>query len=119
MRPFLGIFFLCWFITLFLPWWSVLIPALFLGAWLFEKSAHAFLIGFIAAGMAWFVQAFYIHIANDAILSTRIAETISVGSPWVLLLITFIIGGLLGGFGTLLGVQSKHVLRSTDNPQST
>lgn len=115
MRPFLGIFFLSWFFTLFLPWWSVLIPAVLLGAWLLEKSFYAFLIGFSAAGLAWFAQALYIHIANDAILSTRIAETLSVGSPWILLLITFTIGGILGGLGTMLGVQFKHVLRTTDN----
>lgn len=114
MRPFLGIFFLCWFFTLFLPWWAVLIPAVLLGAWLLEKSFYAFLIGFSAAGLAWFAQAFYIHIANDAILSTRIAETLSVGSPWILLLITFIIGGILGGSGTLLGVQVKHLLKPSD-----
>lgn len=111
MRPFLGIFFLCWFFTLFLPWWSVLIPAVLFGAWLLEKSFQAFMIGFSAAGLAWFVQAFYIHLANDAILSTRIAETLSVGSPWILLLITFFIGGILGGLGTLLGVQVKYLLK--------
>lgn len=114
MRPFLSIFFLCWFFTLYLPWWSVLIPAILLGAWLLEKSLHAFLIGFSAAGLAWFAQVFYIHIANDAILSTRIAETLGVGSPWILLLITFFIGGILGGMGTLLGVQCKQVLKPTD-----
>lgn len=114
MRPFFGIFFLCWFFTLFLPWWSVLIPSVLLGAWLLDKSFYAFLIGFSAAGAAWFVQALYIHIANNAILSTRVAETLSVGSPWVLLLITFVIGGILGGLGTLLGVQCKHMLKPTE-----
>lgn len=111
MRPFFAIFFLCWFFTLFLPWWAMLIPAILLGAWLLEKSLNAFLIGFSAAGMAWFIHVLYIHIANDAILSTRIAETFGVGSPWILLLITFFIGGILGGLGTLLGVQFKHVFR--------
>lgn len=110
MRSFIAIFFSTWLLGLFLPWWSVLVPALVFGAWLFDRGLPAFLTGLSATGLAWFIQALYIHIANEAILSTRIADMIQVGSPWVLLLITFLIGGLLGGLGTLLGYQIKTTL---------
>jgi len=118
MRAFVTLFFFCWVITLFLPWWSLLVPAVIVGAWLFEQNLRAFVIGFAAAGLAWFVQALYIHIANDAILSTRMAETLGVGSPWALLLITFIVGGLPGAFGTLLGFRFKRLLQPTESTQT-
>ncbi len=110
MRSFIAIFFSTWLLGLFLPWWSVLLPALVFGAWLFNRGLTAFLTGLSAAGFAWFIHALYIHIANEAILSTRIADMIQLGSPWVLLLLTFLIGGLLGGLGTLLGYQIKTTL---------
>lgn len=110
MREFIYILISCWFLNLFLPWWSALIPALFFGAWLIHSSLRGFVIGFTAGGAAWFLHAFYIHFANEGILSTRIAELLSVGSPVLVLCITFIIGGLIAGLGTLLGVQLKSVL---------
>lgn len=112
MRPFIAILFFTWLVNLFLPWWSVLIPAILFGAWLFDKGTSAFVTGLFAAGLAWFGHSLYIHFANDAILSTRIADMMQVGSPWVILLLTFLIGGLLGGMGTLFGYQFKANLRS-------
>lgn len=110
IRPFIAIFFFTWFLGLFLPWWSVVIPALFFGAWLFDRGLVAFFTGLGASGLAWFAQALYIHIANEAILSTRIAEMLQLGSPWVVLLLTFLMGGIPGGFATLLGYQIKSAL---------
>lgn len=110
MREFFYILISCWFLNLFLPWWSALIPALLLGAWLFNKSLRGFIVGFTAAGMAWFLQALYIHIANNGIITGRIAETLGIGSSFFVLLITFFIGGLIGGLGVLLGVQIKLAL---------
>ena len=100
-----------WLFTLFLPWWGVFIPAIILGAWLFEKAFASFITGFLATGFAWFLQVLYIHIANDAILSTRVAELIGVQSPWVILLITFLIGAIPGSLGCLLGTLLKLNLR--------
>lgn len=111
MRAFFLIFLTTVFLNLFLGWWAVLIPSILLSAWLIEKGGVAFVIGFTAGGFAWFCHALYIHIANDGILSTRIAEMIQVGSPWTVLAITFLIGGLLGGFGSLFGYQFKKALR--------
>lgn len=111
MRAFLAILFFSWFLTLFLPWWGIVVPCLIFGAWLIEGGVRAFLIGFFAAGLAWFLQALYIDIANESILSTRIAEMMGVGSHWIILLATFVIAALLGGFATLTGYFLKAVLK--------
>jgi len=112
MKAFISILFFTWFFNLFLPWWSVLIPALFFGAWLTDRGVHAFFIGFFAAGIAWFLQALIIDVANNFVLSTRIADTFSLPYPWFLLLITFLIGGVMGGMGTLCGYLFKHTFRT-------
>ena len=111
MRSFLMVLLLTWFLNLFMPWWSVLFPSLLVGLWLSETGKKAFSIGVLGAGLAWFGHALYIHFANNAILSTRIADMMQVGSPFLVLLITFVIGGLLGGMGTLMGYLFRKNLR--------
>ncbi|MCC5942694.1 MAG: hypothetical protein JJU37_14225 [Balneolaceae bacterium] len=116
MRAFLAILILSWVGTLFLPWWILFIPAFFFGVWMIENGFAAFTIGFTGAGFAWFLQALYIHIANGAIVTTRIAEMMGVGSPWLILVLTFLVGGLPGAIGALTGYLLKINLKK--NPES-
>lgn len=111
MRAFLAILFFSWLLTLFLPWWGIVVPCLIFGAWLIEGGGRAFLIGFFAAGLAWFLQALYIDITNESILSTRIAEMMGVGSQWIILIATFLVAALIGGFAALTGFFIKAVLK--------
>lgn len=114
MKEFVLILFFSWLFTLFFPWWGLLIPTFIVGAWLLKSTFSAFLIGFLGAGFAWFFQALYIHFANEGILSSRIAEMMGVGSPWIVLMITFIIGALAGGIGALTGYLMKVNLKKSD-----
>ena len=72
-------------LNLFLPWWSIAIPGLLFGYILNKKSGASFGWGFVALFVLWGGQAFYIHVANDGILSTRIAEMLGVGSPLIVI----------------------------------
>lgn len=119
MRAFLAIFSATWFLNLFLPWWSVVIPGILFGAWLLHHPRTAFLTGFTAGGIAWLAHAVLIHIGNNGILTARIAELLQVGSPWLVLLITFLIGALPAGLATLTGFQLKTVLQTQPRAQST
>jgi len=112
MKAFIAILFFSWIVSLYLPWWGVFIPAIIFGAWLLNRSLTAFITGFLAVGLAWFLHALFIHFANDGILSTRIADMMGVGSPWVVLLITFLIGGIPGGLGTLAGYLFKALFQA-------
>lgn len=92
-----------WIFSLVLPWWSIAIPGLVFG-YQFEKNKWAsFGWGFLALFLLWGGQALYIHIANDGILSTRIATMLGVGSPYIVILVTGVIGGLVSGLATLTG----------------
>ncbi len=68
----------------------------------------------MAVGFAWGVHAFYIHIANEGILTARIAEMIQIGSPYIIILFTFLIGAVIGGLGTTTGYYFKSVFRKND-----
>lgn len=114
MRNFIILFFCFWIVSLLLPWWTLIIPAVLLGATLFDRSLTAFIIGFASLFAAWSVQVLYIDLANESILSGRMAEMLGVDQSWLVILITAVIGGLIGGMGTLLGSQIRQLLRPAD-----
>lgn len=92
-----------WLLNLVLPWWSIALAGLVLGYQFNKKAGASFGWGFLALFLLWGGQALYIHFANDGILSGRIAETLQVGSPWLVILATAVIGGLVGGLATVTG----------------
>lgn len=118
MRNFIILFFCFWIITLFLPFWTLLIIAVVLGATLFDRTVTAFFVGFVSLFAAWFVQVLYIDIANESILSGRMAGMFGVDQNWLILLITALIGGFIGGLGTLLGSQIRQLFRPS-KPQNS
>lgn len=115
MKAFVPIFVTAWLLSLFLPWWSVLIPALFFGAWLTQGSVKAFFSGFFGSGIAWFLQALYIHIASGGILTGRMAEMTGLGDAWAILLGTFLIAALPGGLAALTGYHFKMGVQKPDS----
>lgn len=92
-----------WLAGLLLPWWSLAIPCLVLGGWFGEGRSSSFLAGFLGIGALWLAQALYIHIANEGILTTRIAELFSLPHPLLVILVTAVTGGLAGGCSALTG----------------
>jgi len=90
-------------LNLFLPWWSIAIPGVVFGYFFNKKAGASFGWGFLALFILWGGQALYIHFMNDGILSTRIANMLGVGSPFLVVLITGILGGLVSGLATLSG----------------
>lgn len=90
-------------LNLFLPWWSIGLPGALLGYLFKQKGAASFGWGFLALFLLWGGQALYTHFANDGILSSRIAEMLGVGSPFIVILVTGVLGGLVSGLATLSG----------------
>lgn len=99
-----------WLLSFFLPWWSVFIPGLILGASLGRSGGHSFLWGFAGIAGLWLLQTMIIDIQNNGILTKRIAGLFSLPSGWLIILITVIIGGLIGGLTTLTGYLLKKLL---------
>jgi hypothetical protein len=64
----------------------------------------AFLKGFLSLFILWFGICFWLSFKNSHILAEKISLLIlNVSSPFLLVLITALIGGLVGGFSALSG----------------
>lgn len=63
----------------------------------------AFIAGFLGIFLLWIVLAGWTNYSNAEILSSRVAQLMGVGSPMLLILVTGIVGGLVGGFAGLTG----------------
>lgn len=93
-----------------LPWWSFVIPVALIAVWRKQSPAQSFLAGFAGVFILWIVVATLKDMANEHILATKVAGILPLGGSYILLiLITGIVGGLVGGLSALTG----SYLRST------
>ena len=101
---------LSYLITMFFPWWSVVIIAFILGFSFKIKGWAAFLAGFAAMTALWAGFAIFMDVQNGAILSQKVANLFQLPQSNYLIYITGFIGGLLGGMGSLTGQLFRDAL---------
>ena len=91
------------FITgLFLPWWGVAIAAFIVALIIHQGAARAFLSGFLGVMLLWCLLAAWWNSQNDGVLSAKIATVLPLGgNAFLLILVTGIVGGLVGGFAAM------------------
>ena len=107
--------FACFLAELFLPWWSLVIVCVLLGFFLEKINRFPFLVGFLAVFILWSGFAAWIDHANLSILSARVIQLFPVPpSSALLILITGIIGGIIGGFSVLTGHSFKSLTKKKD-----
>lgn len=94
------------------PWWVNVITGLLLG-FLARHWVQAFITGLIIPFLLWGGTATVIDQYNQQILSGRIAELMSLPSPYLLVLTTGIIGALIGGLSMSTGFLLKSWLRGS------
>jgi hypothetical protein len=96
---------------LFLPWWVIAIAGFVVAFAIPQKAGLAFLSGFVALFILWAGLSFYMSNANDNLLAHKISILfIKVDNPFLLFIVTGIIGGLVAGLGSLSGRLFKKVL---------
>ncbi len=89
---------------LFLPFWSVAIVAFVLSLIFNSRGPRSFLAGFLGVALLWSAAAWAIDMSTASILSEKIANILPLeGNVTILILITALLGGLVGGFGALSG----------------
>ena len=86
-------------VAYFLPWWSVAIVAFFIGG----RSRKAFLAGFCGVALCWLVAALTHDLANDHILSSRMAVLFKLPNYSLFMCVTVLVGGLIGGLAAWSG----------------
>ncbi|MEF3078660.1 hypothetical protein [Winogradskyella poriferorum] len=89
-----------------LPWWSIMTAALATSLFIPLKKAAVFFVPFLAILVFWGIYSFILSSANDYTLAKRIAVLLPLdGNPFILMLITGIIGGLTAGIAAVFGKQ--------------
>ncbi|HWJ89678.1 MAG TPA: hypothetical protein VNR87_01120 [Flavisolibacter sp.] len=89
---------------MFLPWWSIALVALVVAILLPQRTGLDFLSGFIGIFLMWAVVSTWIDIANEHILSHKLAQVLPLGgSSLLLVVVTAFVGGLVGGFAAMAG----------------
>jgi len=89
---------------IWLPWWSIAIVALAVAILLRLSPGYGFLAGFLGIFLCWALTASWIDVQNDGILSSKVSQLLPLGgSRLLLILVTGLVGGLIGGFAALTG----------------
>jgi small-conductance mechanosensitive channel len=89
---------------LYMPWWTIAVSAFIVAVLIHQPPARSFLSGFLGIFILWLALSWYIDVANDGILASRIAVLLPLGgSVFMLIFVTAIVGALVGGLGALTG----------------
>ncbi|MBT8246024.1 MAG: hypothetical protein HKP48_02775 [Winogradskyella sp.] len=97
----------------FLPWWSVMLASFISAVLIRLKKSAVFFVPFLAIAVFWIAYAFYLSSANDFILAKKIAVLLPLeGNPYLLMLLTGVLGGIAAGISAVFGKQVALVLKS-------
>lgn len=88
-------------LELFLPWWSIALAA-FAGG-LALKSNFNFVAGFIAIAVLWLAKIMIVEFSAAAPLAEKVAHIFTLPGKTSLIIVTCIIGGVVGGLGAVTG----------------
>jgi len=91
-------------LCLFLPWWLIAVAAFVVAVAIPQKAGIAFLSGFLGVFFLWAIMSFMLSNANGHLLAHKVSLLIMhIDSPFLLIMITGLIGGLVAGLGALSG----------------
>ena len=92
-----------WLAQSTIQWPAIALVGILAGAWTGYSGGRNFALGFLAGALVWGSYAIWLDVANEGLLSGRIGELFAgIGSAGVLA-VTVLLGGLLGGMGSLTG----------------
>jgi len=86
-----------------LPWWGVLVGSTLATIFVYNKALSSFFAGFIGLGTLWFYMAYQIDIVNQSLLSNKVATLLGLTSGFHLVIVTALLGALIGGISALTG----------------
>ena len=99
---------LCGLAELLFPWWSAAVVAFVLGWLVGGKPARSFAMGFCGVGVLWLAVALLHDIANEHILSQRMATLFTLPNYSLFIVVTVFVGELVGG----MAAWSASLLRN-------
>jgi hypothetical protein len=90
------------------PWWVAAIIAFVTALYAGKKPGQAFWSGFAAVFIVWVVLALFKSVPNNHVLASRVAVLFHLPGWTILLILTSLIGGLVGGMSALSGVLVRR-----------
>jgi hypothetical protein len=101
----------CFIAGLFLPWWSIAIVAFLVGLLFPQRMGMSFISGFTGVFVLWLLLCTWIDLKNEGILSHKIALLFPLGgSSLSLILLTALIGAIVGGCAALSGSSLRGLV---------
>ena len=108
----------CYIAELFFPWWIIAVCAFVVNLFLPTKGFNAFLSGFLGVGLLWLIFAWLIDIDTSSLLTDKIANQFGLNSSSLLVALTGMVGGVVGGFAAMSGSLFRN-LRQSEEPKSS
>lgn len=93
-----------------LPWWVLPLIAATATFFFPLTGGKSYATGFAAGTLLWTAVAIIQNAGNAGLLSGRIGQLFMGLQPYQLLMLTGLMGGLLGGFGALTGTYFRLVV---------
>lgn len=99
----IAVLLISWLLQTFLPWWTMAIGAFATGLFFRQNGYRSFLAGLVGVGLLWFGMVYFIDSSTGSILSSKVAAIFPTKTVGLLMMITAVIGGLVGGFASMTG----------------
>ena len=97
-------------LCIFLPWWSIAIVCFVVAVCIPQKNWLSFMAGFISLFLLWYGLSFWMSFQNGHLLANRISILIlKQENSFLLVLITALIGGMVGGLAALSGSLIRKI----------
>ncbi len=107
-----GVIFIAFFAAIaehFMPWWSLAAVCFLAALFIKQGKGRSFLMGFTGIGSYWLAVAMWKDAANEHILSSRMAALFHLPNYGLFILVTVVIGALVGGLSALSGAMLRPV----------
>ena len=95
--------------SLYFPWWIIAVCAFIVSALILQHPMKAFLSGFLGVFLLWLIFSLIIDSGNNHILSRKMAAIFPLGGmSFLLIFITALVGGIVGGMAALTGSYLRY-----------
>ena len=99
------------FLNIVAPYWVVMIAVTALAASIRPTVWGGFLGGGLGMGLVWLGQTVYISAVTSSTLPDKMGALMGLGSGLSLMLLTAVLGFILGGCSGLLGVMFRNLIQ--------
>jgi hypothetical protein len=90
-------------IQYFFPWWVLAIGCMAVGYFFATPGWQSFFAGLLGVALVWGGLAYWIDQSTQSALTERVARLFPTQTVPLLMLVTALVGGLVGGFASLTG----------------